>query len=390
MARKGLQLAKDLKPDAITLDIRLPDMAGWTILDRLKHDPATRHIPIHVISIDDDRRRGLSLGALSYMEKGIDMQSLVEVFDRVKESIERMERTLLIVESDEAQHKRLAELIESEDVATTFVSSGREALELLHEIRFDCTVVDLNLADMSGLEFVEQLLQKPRGKEIPVIVYTGEDPPAEVADRLKDWPTTGLVRGVRSAERLLEQTAVFLHRIEDNLPEAKRRMIQQARDKKASWIAGGKVLLVDDDVRNLFALTSVMERHKLQVLHAESGQDALDILHREPDVRHCFDGHHDAADGRIRGDPQDPSSPAVRIVADHRADGKGHERRSREVHRCRRFRLHHQAGKPGRSDLDAARVAAARIRGRAKIPATAPPDASTSSEEPYGDDERLA
>ncbi len=280
---RGLQLAKELAPQAITLDIRLPDMAGWTILDRLKHDPATRHIPIHVISIDEDRRRGLSLGALSYAEKGVDMQSLAAVFEKVQRSIERQERTLLIVESDEDQRKRLAELIEAPDVQTTFESCGEEALIALRNTRFDCTVVDLNLCDMPGLEFVEKLLQQREGKEMPVIVYTGENPPQEVEEAVKRLAQTGLVRGVRSAERLLEQTAVFLHRIESTLPEAKRRMIEQAREKKDTWIAGGKVLLVDDDVRNLFALTSVLERHKLRVVHAESGQEALDLLKKEPD-----------------------------------------------------------------------------------------------------------
>ena len=281
---KALMLARELTPTAISLDIRLPDMAGWTIIDRLKHDPATRHIPVHVISIDEDRRRGLSLGAASYLEKGIDMQRLIEVFDSIKQSIDRNERTLLIVEGDENQRKRLAELIEAPDVQTAFVPSGEEALDALRNTRFDCIVVDLNLADMSGIDFVRKLQEQPQGKEMPVLIYTGEDPPADLEDQIRRLAQTGLVRGIRSAERLLEETAVFLHRVEAALPEEKRRMLEQAREKKDSWLAGGKVLLVDDDVRNLFALTSVLERHKLQVLHAESGQQALDHLQRDPDV----------------------------------------------------------------------------------------------------------
>jgi CheY-like chemotaxis protein len=275
---KALQLARELTPHAITLDIRLPDMAGWTILDKLKHDPMTRHIPIHVISIDEDRRRGLSLGALSYMEKGINMQSMVDVFDRVKQSIERKERTLLIIESDEEQRKRLAELIEAPDVQTTFHGCGEDALASLRTTQYDCIVVDLQLSDMSAMDFVDRLQQQRGGKEMPVIVYTGENPSSEVEEWIKRLANTGLVRGVKSAERLLEQTAVFLHRIESNLPADKRRMIEQAREKKDTWIAGGKVMLVDDDIRNLFALTSVLERHKLQVLHAESGQEAIEML----------------------------------------------------------------------------------------------------------------
>jgi HAMP domain-containing protein/signal transduction histidine kinase/CheY-like chemotaxis protein len=281
---KALMLARELTPSAISLDIRLPDMAGWTIIDRLKHEPSTRHIPIHVISIDEDRRRGLSLGAASYLEKGIDRQQLVEVFKRVKEMIARHDRTLLVVEGDENQRKRLAELIEAPDVQTTFVASGEEALAALRNTRFDCVVVDLNLADMSGIDFVTRLQQQPQGREMPVLIYTGEDPPSEVEEQIRRLAQTGLVRGVRSAERLLEQTAVFLHRVEAALPEEKRRMLEQARERKDSWLAGGKVLLVDDDVRNLFALTSVLERHKLQVVHAESGQQALEHLSQNRDV----------------------------------------------------------------------------------------------------------
>jgi HAMP domain-containing protein/signal transduction histidine kinase/CheY-like chemotaxis protein len=281
---KGLLLARELAPGAISLDIRLPDMAGWTIIDRLKHDPATRHIPIHVISIDEDRRRGLSLGAASYMEKGIDMRGLVEVFDKIKQSIEFPERNLLVVEGDEDRRRRLAELIEAGDVHTTFLASGEEALNALHNTRFDCIVVDLKLADMSGIEFVKRLQQQREGKEMPVLVYTGESPAPEVEDAIKRLAQTGLVRGVRSAEKLLEDTAIFLHRVEAALPEEKRRLLEQARGKKESAIAGGKVLLVDDDVRNLFALTSVLERHKLRVLHAESGQEAIDLIKSEPDI----------------------------------------------------------------------------------------------------------
>jgi len=280
--QRGMQMAAELSPHAITLDIRLPDMAGWTFLDRLKHDPSTRHIPIHVISIDEDRRHGLSLGARTYMEKSVNMQSLMEMFDKVRHSIESQDRTLLIVESDENRRSQLASLIESGDVQTTFLTTGVEALDLLANTRFDCIVVDTQLADMSGLEFVAKLQQQRDGREMPVLVFTGEAPPVEVEQEIKRLATTGLVLGIRSTERLLEETAVFLHRVEASMPEEKRRMIDQAREKKESWIAGGKVLLVDDDIRNLFALTSVMERHKLRVFHAESGLEAIEILKTEP------------------------------------------------------------------------------------------------------------
>jgi signal transduction histidine kinase/CheY-like chemotaxis protein/HAMP domain-containing protein len=278
---KALALAKELQPAAITLDIRLPDVAGWTVLDRLKHDPATRHIPIHVISIDEDRRRGLSLGARSYLEKSIHMESLIEVLDKVKASTQSDERSLLIVEGDEARRQMLDGLLGAADVQTVVVPTGEEALAVLHNSRFDCIVVDLDLPDMRGTGFVERLQQQREGREMPVIIYTGEQNAPEVEEEVKRLAAKGLVRGVRSAETLFEQAAVFLHRLESSLPEEQKRIVELAHAKRDNWIAGGKILLVDDDIRNLFALTSVMERHRLQVRHAEGGQEAIDTLMRE-------------------------------------------------------------------------------------------------------------
>ena len=281
---RGLSLARELRPNAITLDIRLPDMAGWTLLDRLKHEPATSHIPVHVISIDVDRHRGLSLGAMSYLEKSIDKQALIDIFDKVRNSIDRNERNLLVVEFDETQRKRLAELISAEDVQTTFANTGEEALKSVMEKRFDCVVIDLKQPDMNVFDFLGQLQRQPGGLELPVIVYTGDDLAPEEEERLKEVAKTALVRGVRTAERLLEETALFLHRVEANIPEDQRRVLEQARQKKDTWIAGGKVLIVDDDVRNIFALTSVLERHKLKVVNAESGLEALDMLDSMPGI----------------------------------------------------------------------------------------------------------
>ncbi len=279
---RGLSLAQELQPDAITLDIRLPDTGGWVVLDRLKNDPRTRHIPVHVISIDVDRRRGLSLGAKTYLEKSIDKQALIDVFERIRNTIERKERRLLVVEHDDNDRKRLAELIEAPDVQTTFVSTGAEALDAVREKPFDCIVIDLKQPDMNAFEFISELQRHPGGRELPVIVYTGEDLSGEDGQRLKELAKTALVRGVRSAERLLEETALFLHRVESTLPEGQRRLLEQARQNKDKWIAGGSALIVDDDVRNIFAITSLLERHKLNVLHAESGRQALDLLKATP------------------------------------------------------------------------------------------------------------
>ncbi len=188
---RGLSMAQELQPDAITLDIRLPDTGGWVVLDRLKNDPRTRHIPVHVISIDVDRRRGLSLGAKSYLEKSIDKHALTDVFEKIRATIERKERRLLVIEHDEHQRQWLAELIAAPDVQTTFVHSGKEALEAIGDRPFDCVVVDLKQPGMSAFEFVAELQQQPGGRELPVILFTGEELTPEDEQRIKELAERG-------------------------------------------------------------------------------------------------------------------------------------------------------------------------------------------------------
>jgi HAMP domain-containing protein/signal transduction histidine kinase/CheY-like chemotaxis protein len=318
---RGLAMAREFKPSAITLDIRLPDMAGWSLLDRLKHDPETRHIPVHVISIDDDRRRGMSLGAKTYLEKSIDKQALIDVFQKVKDSVERNERNLLVVEYDENQRKRLESLISAQDIQTTFTETGQEALNITREKEFDCVVIDLKQPDMNAFDFIHRLQEQPGGRELPVIVYTGADLSREDERKLAEAAKSTLVRGVRSTERLLEETALFLHRVEANIPEDQRKILEQARRQKDTWIAGGKVLIVDDDVRNIFALASVLERHNLNVVYAESGKEALGLLPKTPAVELVLmdimmpemDGYQTMR--AIRQMPQFKSLPIIALTA---------------------------------------------------------------------------
>ncbi|HEU0141741.1 MAG TPA: response regulator, partial [Bryobacteraceae bacterium] len=279
---RGLALARELKPDAITLDIRLPDMAGWTILDRVRHDPETRQIPIHIISVDEDRRRGLSLGASSYLEKSNSKERFVEVFERILESVERRQRELLIVEPDGERRGRIQEVLVGGDVRSVFVSSGAEAVEAVKTGSFDCVVLGLEMGDIDPLELIESWQNSPETRELPVVVYIDNNLTPEQEHTINRLARHALVRAVCSLDRLLEETAVFLHRVESAMPEESRRKL--ANMPKDSVIAGGKILVVDDDVRNLFALTSVLERHKLEVLHAEGGPEGLEILKRNPDV----------------------------------------------------------------------------------------------------------
>ncbi|HEY1016201.1 MAG TPA: response regulator, partial [Herpetosiphonaceae bacterium] len=274
---RGLQLAREFKPDAITLDIRLPMMDGWTVLDRLKHDPSTRHIPVHIITASEGRLRGLNQGAIAYLQKPATREALDEALSGIKQFIERGVRNLLVIEDDEIQRKSIIELIGDEDVRITGAATGREALELIQREPFDCVVLDLGLPDMTGFEFIEQLREQGSLERLPIIVYTAKDLTRKEETELKRVAETIIVKDVSSMDRLLAETALFLHRVEANLPQPKRRILEQVH-KSDPVLVGKKVLIVDDDVRNIFALTSVLERHNMQVFYAENGRDGIATL----------------------------------------------------------------------------------------------------------------
>ncbi|QRK04469.1 HAMP domain-containing protein [Archangium violaceum] len=278
----GLAMARQYRPDAITLDIGLPVIDGWNLLDRLKHDSRTRHIPVHIISAsEEERSRGLRLGALAVLQKPASREVLGEALSRVKGFIERPVKNLLVVEDDQRQRESIVSLIGNGDVKTTPVGSGQEALEAMKEKYFDCVVLDLGLPDMTGLQLIEQM--KAMGHTPPIIVYTGKELTEEEETVLKRVTDAIIIKSVKSPEQLLDETALFLHRVEANLPENKRAMIKQVHQNDPV-LAGKKVLVVDDDVRNIFALTSVLEKHKMQVLYAENGRKGIDIIRGTPDL----------------------------------------------------------------------------------------------------------
>ncbi|HEV2800911.1 MAG TPA: HAMP domain-containing protein [Pyrinomonadaceae bacterium] len=279
----ALALARKYKPDAITLDIKLPDRDGWTVLDRLKHDPNTSHIPVHIISGEEQRQRALHLGAITHLQKPVSREDLASAFDQITAFAERRVRRLLVVEDDDAQRMGIVELIGNGDVTTTAVATGAEALAALQSEPFDCMVVDLKLPDMTGFELIEKI-QKDLGRaDLPVIVYTGKELTAKEETQLRKVADAIIVKEVSSPERLLAETALFLHRVEANLPEPKRRMLEQLH-RRDPVLAGRKVLIVDDDVRNIFALTSALESHNMDVVHAENGQEGIDMLQATPGI----------------------------------------------------------------------------------------------------------
>jgi CheY-like chemotaxis protein len=277
----ALALARELKPDAITLDIHLPDFDGWRVLDRLKVDLATRHIPVHIITVDDDPQPAVTQGALGYLKKPQTQESLEQAFNELKSFIERPVKDLLIVEDDEVQRTNITQLIGNGDVKTTAVGSGHEALEALRSKRFDCMVLDLGLPDMSGVELLEQIKKEAGTRPLPIVVYTARDLAEDEQRKLRGLAESIVIKDVRSPERLVDETALFLHRNAAKLPQKQRGMIESLYH---GVLEGKKALLVDDDVRNIFAMTSVLERFKMDVVSAETGRDALALLQQDKDI----------------------------------------------------------------------------------------------------------
>ncbi len=282
----GLALAHEFVPSAIILDINLPVINGWTLLDRLKHHPRTRHIPVHVVSIIEERQRALQQGAFAYLVKPVTAEAVDEAFGKIISFINRGIRNLLVVEDDDAQRKAILELIGDGDLEITAVGSGSEALAALQEKRYDCMVLDLVLPDMDGFKLIEEI--KAQAGELPIIVYTGRELTEKEETQLKRYAESIVVKGVSSPERLLDETALFLHRVEAKLPEEKGTVLKQLHN--LDMVFGGKtILIVDDDVRNIFALTSVLEssvpqNQKMKILFAETGQEGIQILEENHDV----------------------------------------------------------------------------------------------------------
>jgi HAMP domain-containing protein/CheY-like chemotaxis protein/GAF domain-containing protein len=279
----ALALARKYKPDAITLDIKLPDRDGWTVLDRLKHDPNTSHIPVHIISGEEQRQRALHLGAITHLQKPVSRDDLANAFDSIATFAEKRVRRLLVVEDDDTQRMSIVELIGNGDVVTTAVATGEEALEALKEEPYDCMVLDLKLPDMTGFELIDKLQKELGRADLPIIVYTGKELTGKEETQLRKVADAIIVKEASSPERLLAETALFLHRVEANLPEPKRRILEQLH-RRDPVLAGRKVLIVDDDVRNIFALTSALESHNMVVVHAENGQEGIDMLKETPDI----------------------------------------------------------------------------------------------------------
>ncbi|MBV8601846.1 MAG: response regulator [Candidatus Eremiobacteraeota bacterium] len=272
--REGFGLAKQFLPDAITLDIRLPDMDGWDLLDMLKRDAMTREIPVHVISGAEQWQRALDSGAVAHLRKPVTEEQLVDAFDNLLGFADNRTRNVLVVEDDLTQLSAMANLISSGEITVTAVSSGQDALSALESNRFDCIVLDLGLPDVNGIELIGKLKTHPTHPRVPIVVYTGRELSLEEEAELRRASESIIIKDAMAPERLIEETTYFLNQIESRLPERKRGA--------ASWsdagLEGKTALLVDDDARNIYALKTTLEEHKLTVLSAESGHECIELL----------------------------------------------------------------------------------------------------------------
>jgi CheY-like chemotaxis protein len=323
VARRGadaLALAREFRPTAVSLDVFLPDMLGWTVLSQLKQDPTTRHIPVQIVTIDEDRQHGLARGAFSFMTKPTTAEGLENALARIKSFAEPRRRRLLVVEDNAAERLSVTELLGHADIDITTAETGQEALDMLQEEPADCVVLDLKLPDMSGFEVLEKIRDHATLSDIPVVVFTGRELSPEEDAQLHMLASSVVVKGVESPERLLDETALFLHRVVSDLPVEKQRMIERLHSSDEDLV-GRTVLLVDDDARNIFALSSVLERRGMKVLTSTTGSEAISIIQSRPDVAIVLmdimmpgmDGYETME--AIRSDPSFRRLPIIALTA---------------------------------------------------------------------------
>jgi HAMP domain-containing protein/signal transduction histidine kinase/DNA-binding response OmpR family regulator len=316
----ALALARQFLPTAITLDIFLPDMLGWTVLNNLKLDPHTRHIPVQIISAEEERSHALTHGAFASTVKPVTTDGLDQCFERIKRFVEPHMKRLLVVEDNDIERESIVELLKHDDIEIATASTGTEALEKLMDRSFDCCVVDLRLPDMSGFELLGQIQSDPSLRDIPIVVFTGKDLSQEEEKQLRTMAKSILVKDVQSPERLFDETALFLHRVVSELPEAKQQMLDRLHASN-DVLRGRKVLIVDDDARNIFALTTMLENQEMNVISATNGRQAIEYIQNVPELGVVLmdimmpemDGYETMRE--IRKDPRFSALPILALTA---------------------------------------------------------------------------
>jgi HAMP domain-containing protein/CheY-like chemotaxis protein len=316
----ALAFAQQFQPTAITLDIFLPDMLGWTVLNNLKLNPATRHIPVQIVSVEEERRHGLAHGAFSYMIKPATTEGLEQCFERIKNFVVPRVKRLLVVEDDEIERQSIVELLGHGDIEIATAATGAEAIQTLLDRPFDCCVLDLRLPDMTGFDLLEKLQAEPALRDIPIVVFTGKHLSADEESQLRTMAKSIVLKDVQSPERLFDETALFLHRVVTDLPETKRKMLEKLHASN-DVLRRRKVLIVDDDARNIFALTTMLENQEMDVVSATNGRQAIELIQNKPDINVVLmdimmpemDGYQTMRE--IRKDPQFGALPILALTA---------------------------------------------------------------------------
>ncbi|WOH68778.1 HAMP domain-containing protein [Bradyrhizobium sp. BWA-3-5] len=280
---EALELAKQFQPAAVSLDVFLPDMLGWTVLSQLKHNPLTRHIPVQIITLDEDRQHALARGAFSFVNKPTTTEGVSAALSQIKEYAKPRRKRLLIVEDNAAEQMSITELLGHDDIEIVTADTGADALSTLRNQPCDCVVLDLRLPDMSGFEVLDRLRNDETLSNVPVVVFTGRELSAEEDAELHTMARSIVVKGVESPERLLDETSLFLHRVITELPVDKQRMLEKLNSSDEDLV-GKTALLVDDDARNIFALSSVLERRGMKVLTATTGHEAIALVESTPNI----------------------------------------------------------------------------------------------------------
>jgi CheY-like chemotaxis protein/signal transduction histidine kinase/HAMP domain-containing protein len=316
----ALDLAKQYQPTAVSLDVFLPDMLGWNVLSQLKQNPLTRHIPVQIVTLDEDRQHGLARGAFSFVTKPTTREGISEALTKIKEFSQQRRRRLLVVEDNKAEQLSIRELLGHDDIEIVNAGSGEQALDIMRQGACDCVVLDLRLPDMSGFEVLERMRAEEALADVPVVVFTGRELSANEDAQLHTMARSIVVKGVESPERLLDETALFLHRVFSDLPPDKQRMLERLNSSDEDLI-GRSVLLVDDDARNIFALSSALERRGMQVLTATTGSEAIELIEQTPGLAIVLmdimmpemDGYQTIEN--IRGNPAYRRLPIIALTA---------------------------------------------------------------------------
>jgi HAMP domain-containing protein/CheY-like chemotaxis protein/signal transduction histidine kinase len=316
----ALSLAREYQPTAITLDVFLPDILGWTVLNNLKLSPATRHIPVQIISVEAERSHALAHGAFAYAVKPTTMEGLEKCFDQIKKFIEPHQKRLLVVEDNDIERQSIVELLGHDDIQIDTASTGAEALNSMLDRAYDCCVLDLRLPDMTGFELLDKVQSEATLRDVPIVVFTGKDLSADEEQRLRTVAKSVLVKDVQSPERLFDETALFLHRVVADLPEAKQKMLDRLHASN-EILRGRTVLIVDDDARNIFALTTMLENHEMRVMSATNGRQAIDLIRQQEGIGVVLmdimmpemDGYQTMQE--IRKDPRFRALPILALTA---------------------------------------------------------------------------